>query len=447
LGDLFELRTIISSIETKDAAADWDNVDGQSSTSTIVDSFQNCMTKLKADYKRLDRLTADQPELNISVKQSQRQLYEADTTIQRAVVRLRQGEVEDVFRTKAQDLPHLRMLFRGAISQDLNIAATHELAVSELSQENQSKIRNQLLDVSLVALCFNVVISLFTAAFLIKKVSARLRIMSENTQLLADGKPLHAPITGDDEIAALDSSFHEMTEKLAQAEQQRQEIISMITHDMRSPLMVIQNSLNLMTETSDSETVQEKLSRFGPMASKNCDRVIALVNDLLDIEKIKSGMMTVEGTKFFVNEIFEEVNESLTEWLAEQNVKLDIKDGDAYVVADKQLVGRLVFNLVSNAVRYAPSGTAITLQAVEAGSSKVVVSVADKGKGIPNEELDTIFERFRQAKDSPLSQSSRTGSGLGLTICRSIAELHGGVIWVESEIGKGTVFYFTLPPA
>lgn len=445
-GDLYELWNIIGT-RGENLKEVWFSDDGLPRVSGLERAVNKCMAKIKADYKRLDRLTADQPKLNTSVRQSQRNLDEAQSTIGRAVKGLVEGDIQGVVLLKMKEMPHLRKMFKGAISEDLQLAATHELAVSELSQEKQLEIRKQLLNVLLIGLFFNVIISLLMAAFLVQKITARLQIMSENTKLLTEGKPLHAPFEGDDEIASLDASFHKMRQKLAHTEQQRQEIINMITHDMRSPLMVIQNSLDLLNSAENAERVQEKLTRLAPMASKNCDRVVALLNDLLDIEKINSGMMTVEASKFFVNEIFEEIDENLKEWLVEQNVKLDVKDGDAYVLADKQLVGRLIFNLVSNAVRFAPAGTAITLQAVENRDSTVEISVADQGKGIPKEELNTIFERFRQVKDTATSKSERTGSGLGLTICRSIAELHGGAIWVESEVGQGTVFHFTLPAA
>ncbi len=435
-GDLYDLWIAVGS----SSKSSW------LETGYLQKTYHGTVNKLRADYKELDQLTADQPELNAVARQSNTTVTRATEILDKGVAALEAGDLPLVLQINREHYAQLKGMFKSVISQELKLVERHEREVSKYSQERQALIRHQLLQLSTTALIINIIFNLVIAFLLVKGITSRLKVMTANTRLFSQRQALHLPIGGGDELAELDKSFHQMTEKLLETENQHQEIVNMITHDMRSPLTVIQGCLDMLN-ARQLGTLNDKGNQLAPLAEKNCKRVMQLVNDLLDIEKIKSGMMPVDQSKFFINELFEEVNQTLSVWLAEAGIKLKIADSDAYVLADKDLAARVIFNLVSNAVNYSHRGDTISLNA-EQVEDWVEVSVRDQGKGVPLEMQKAIFERFQQVEDHQNGtggHGGHIGSGLGLTICKSIINLHGGEIWVESKRGEGSNFLFTLP--
>lgn len=236
--------------------------------------------------------------------------------------------------------------------------------------------------------------------------------------------------------------IHDISER-RRAEQLRREVTAMVTHDLRSPLMTISNILDFF-QRGLFTTTEPKGQDFLKSATRNANRMTALINDLLDIEKINAGMMTLKKTAVPVEHIFATVEEMNAATATERGVKLFFDANCLAVDADEERIVRVVQNLVSNALKFSPADTKIEIKAV-ALQKEIEISVRDQGTGIAPDEVAHVFDRYRQvgksAKDIP------TGSGLGLAICKSIVELHGGQISVESENGKGSVFKFTLPAA
>lgn len=216
----------------------------------------------------------------------------------------------------------------------------------------------------------------------------------------------------------------------------------MITHDLRSPLNTVVNVFNLLEELL-KQSEEERVPRYIKMGRRNTDRMLSLINDLLDIEKIKSGHMNVEIKDFYIADCFTTCEELSSAAAEEVGVKLNFADCETKVSADQNLVDRVLTNLVSNAIRYSPKETTVQVYCSEEGEF-AKLAVKDDGPGIPEEEIATVFERFRQSKSG--GDKNKGGSGLGLTICKAIVEMHGGKIWAESG-GQGTTFVFTLPLA
>jgi len=217
-------------------------------------------------------------------------------------------------------------------------------------------------------------------------------------------------------------------------------LVNMLTHDLRSPLTTIQGFFDLLSTGSFGELNQEG-EKFVKLAERNSSVMMLLINDLLDIEKIKSGLMTLNTEDVEVSTLFEELKESNAAWIKQHGMELVIEDTDFVVHADAEKINRVLYNLVSNSVRYSRAGDKISLSA-ERRSNEVEIIVSDQGVGIPADKLESIFERFQQVSGDSKGAS---GSGLGLSICRSIVQLHNGKIWVTSEVDKGSTFHFTLP--
>lgn len=232
--------------------------------------------------------------------------------------------------------------------------------------------------------------------------------------------------------------IHDMTDR-RKAEKLKQEVMAMITHDLRTPLSTINNVLDFF-ENGTYGTFDAKGRNYVLMAKRNADRMVALINDLLDIEKIKSGMMQLEIDTVSLNRCFSNCQAASLGLAEEMSVKLDFEPTDITVAADEQRLDRVLSNLVANAIKYSPKGGTVKVTAAQQRNS-VAVRVEDQGPGIPPDMLEAVFERFQQVGGS---SKSKGGSGLGLTICKAIVEMHGGKIWVESR-GQGSSFIFTLP--
>jgi PAS domain S-box-containing protein len=236
--------------------------------------------------------------------------------------------------------------------------------------------------------------------------------------------------------------IHDDSER-KQLDRMKQEVVAMITHDLRSPVTVINSFLEMLTGKIIGE-LNPKGEELARAAEKSASRMMSLINDLLDIEKIKSGMMELSVADVPLSLILSQTCQSFLPIAQERNIAMSVDDTDLVVKVDEDKVSRVLANLLSNALKFSPAGTAIRVEVAAAGSH-ARVSVCDQGAGIPEDRLATIFDRFTQVA---LSDSrEKGGSGLGLTICRAIVELHGGTISVESTEGNGSTFIFTLPLA
>ncbi|MBP9089566.1 PAS domain S-box protein [bacterium] len=247
---------------------------------------------------------------------------------------------------------------------------------------------------------------------------------------------------GEGKTGELFSIFHDVTEHLA-AERLKQEVVAMVTHDLRSPLMTVQNYLQFLADGSYGDP-GEQAKQYLPGAQRSSERMMRLIGDLLDIEKINSGMMELERKKVSVQKVFQETIEQASNLANDFKVSLVVEHASMFVDADEEKLLRVLANLVSNAIKFSPKGGIVTVSA-KVNNKVVTFTVADTGVGIAPEMLDTVFDRFQQARN----QTSRTrgGSGLGLTICKALVLLHGGKIWVESKEGSGSRFNFELPLA
>lgn len=246
---------------------------------------------------------------------------------------------------------------------------------------------------------------------------------------------------------ALFCVIHDITER-KEAERLKQEVVAMITHDLRTPLSTIRNFHEMLATGMLGELTQ-KATRMLNLAERNAGRMLSLINDLLDVEKIKAGMMELEKENVSALRVLEHTAQSLSSLAAESGVAIAtsaIQSNEDELVfnVDEDKISRVVTNLVSNAIKFSPRETTITLTAASKDGN-VVISIQDQGRGIPQDKLAKIFDRFQQVSSQDHSKTG--GSGLGLAICKAIVELHGGVISVVSDEGKGSTFKFTIPKA
>ena len=235
----------------------------------------------------------------------------------------------------------------------------------------------------------------------------------------------------------------------------KREFISTVSHELRTPLTSIKGSLGLIAGGAVGEVTPD-MRELLQIAQNNTERLIRLINDILDVFKIESGRIRLRPAPISLGDCIQRAL-AATEPYADKTrirVEAEIPDDLPPVLADAQRVDQVLINLLSNAIKFSPPGEAVTVSArvtvashgessAQEGRPWVEVAIQDRGKGIPEPFLQRIFNKFEQVDSSATREHG--GTGLGLTISRAIIEQHGGKIWVESQMGVGSTFYFTLP--
>ncbi|TAG75834.1 MAG: PAS domain S-box protein [Oscillatoriales cyanobacterium] len=224
-------------------------------------------------------------------------------------------------------------------------------------------------------------------------------------------------------------------------EQIKDEFIGIVSHELRTPLTAIQMSLGLL-KTGIYDKKPEKSRRMIEIALLDTNRLVNLVNDILDLERLESGRAFLDKTLCKAADLMQQVVDALQAIANQHQISLIIIPTDAEVWAAADAILQTLTNLLSNALKFSPVGATIYLSA-ENQTDCVLFQVRDRGRGIPADKLELVFGRFQQVDAS--DSREKGGTGLGLPICRSIIEQHGGKIWAESILGEGSTFFFTLP--
>ncbi|WP_460203195.1 response regulator [Scytonema sp. NUACC21] len=232
-------------------------------------------------------------------------------------------------------------------------------------------------------------------------------------------------------------------------ERLKDEFVSVVSHELRTPLTSIRGSLGLIA-SGVLNTQPEKAQRMLEIAVNNTDRLIRLINDILDIERIESGKVTMTKQICDVTGLMQQSVEEMRAMADKAGVTISIETVSATLWADPDRIVQTFTNLLSNAIKFSPPGSTIWFTAEVTGykennkqPSHVLFKVRDRGRGIPDDKIETIFGRFQQVDAS--DSRKKGGTGLGLAICRSIVQYHEGRIWAESHTGEGSTFYVQMP--
>lgn len=224
-------------------------------------------------------------------------------------------------------------------------------------------------------------------------------------------------------------------------EKMKDEFVSMVSHELRTPLTSIRGALGLLAGGILGK-VSRKGSRMMEIAISNTDRLVRLINDILDIERMESGRIKMEREAVALGELVQQSAEVMQAMADKAGVTLQVSTVEEQLWADPDRILQTLTNLLSNAIKFSPEGGVVRITA-ERRDGEILIEVRDKGRGIPADKIEHIFERFQQVDAS--DSRDKGGTGLGLAICKSIVLQHGGRIWVESEYGRGSSFFFTLP--
>ncbi|MBM3254027.1 MAG: GAF domain-containing protein [Candidatus Omnitrophica bacterium] len=245
------------------------------------------------------------------------------------------------------------------------------------------------------------------------------------------------------ELAAIAIENARLHEELKTLDNMKSNFIANVSHELRSPLASIKESVSLLLDEV-SGALNSEQRRFLEIARKNIDRLSRLIDDLLDLAKIESGR--TEMKRLFINIIMlvEDVINSFKVLAESKNIILGIKAASPVIKiwADPDKLTQAISNLLDNAIKYSPNGSSVTVEISDKGSI-VEISVIDNGIGISKENIERLFDKFSRLEDA--IQDRVKGTGLGLVITKELVQMHGGEIFVDSKPGEGSRFYFTLP--
>ena len=263
------------------------------------------------------------------------------------------------------------------------------------------------------------------------------RILSELEEKRGELERLNNQLTASNaELGEANARLHEIAGL-------REEFLALTTHDLRSPLTVISGVIGFFTSGRLGELSPEQKNMVG-MMERNTQNLIELVNDLLDAAKLESGSLQLEFAATDLRALIHEICEPREPLALEKGITLaqELPAVLPPVRADRAKLRRILVNLLSNALKFTPKGGRVTVRVEMTGENAVRIAVADTGVGIAAEDLPHLFAKYEQAGSR--SAQGENGTGLGLYITRQLVELHGGEIHVESEVGKGSTFSFTL---
>ncbi|HEV8128489.1 MAG TPA: ATP-binding protein [Candidatus Eisenbacteria bacterium] len=241
-------------------------------------------------------------------------------------------------------------------------------------------------------------------------------------------------------IAITNAILYERTKEL---DRLKSDFVAVVSHEVRTPLTSIKGSLELLGDDRFHKLPPPQKELLG-ICQANTERLISLINDILDFSKLESSRLSLNFEQMDVGRVLSEVVENIRNLAAIKGVELDVRIDSATgsVEADPMRIGQVATNLIGNAIKFSPERGKIEIFA-SGDSSNVTISVKDYGKGIAQRDLSRLFQRFAQLDSSTTRKAG--GTGLGLVISKGIVEQHGGKIWVESSLGRGSTFSFSLP--
>lgn len=358
------------------------------------------------------------------------------------LLQVKQAIAQDASTSSMPDLTRVI-----ACIADLNNAINKVIALEKSHEQKSSSsdaevMGRHLVETTLFGGVLSVIVLAGVLLFLVNKsVTSRMAVLMSNIRAIGEAKVLPAPLAGRDEIAELDAVLHQMNEKLKEMEQLKRDFTSMITHDLRSPLASIQLSLQMALSGRWGE-LEPSLTKSLTVAERSSNRLLALINELLEVDKMEAGKLELDPDFVPLAYVFETSAGAVKSLAVDKNVTVDVPDTSLTVYADGDRLVQVFVNLLSNAIKFSPNHATVKVQ-VQEMEDRLEIRVIDEGSGIPEKYKDSLFEKFKQV--STKDGGKKGGTGLGLVISKLIIEAHGGTIGFTSQEGKGTTFLVTIP--
>ncbi len=409
-----------------------------------LDATLRQLNQFGYDFDRLQFVARDEADLLERVRDNYDEFIRVVT---RVVELIRQGNVAEGRDLQASQAGPLADRLERLTNQLVNRAEAD--MVAKIDRNNDAYLTSRWLVIGFalgsigLALFLGYVIS-WTVISPVRQMDARFR------EIAAGDFSGRVDVPNADELGALASNLNRMNDEVGRlykqletASRHKSEFLANMSHELRTPLNAINGFSEVLLERYFGE-LNEKQEEYLRDILTSGQHLLSLINDILDLSKIEAGRMELEPSQFDLREALENSLSMIRERSTRHSIDLSpqIDDGIGGVEADERKVKQVVFNLLSNAVKFTPDGGRIELLARHV-DGQIEVAVRDTGIGIAPEDQERIFEEFQQVGTA--SPGKHEGTGLGLALTRRLVELHGGRIWVESEVGIGSTVFFTLP--
>ncbi len=325
------------------------------------------------------------------------------------------------------------------LSRDVNNLATRE---EELEASGAKILKNIVKDLDkmlLLGIAANVISAICMAVYLSQNISKRIIHVQENAERILLKEPLLPPVSGSDEIAQLDRAFHDAADSLKHEQELKQKLLAIASHELRSPLSAIQVSLGIISSGALGELSERNASRV-KQAEQGTERLILLINDILDIEKMEAGKFVLKIEDLQSSSLAARAIAYVQPLAEKRRIAVLNRVEDKLIKADAERLVQVLINLLSNAIKFSNEGQTVFLTSNTNENGEFIFLIEDSGKGISKEMQERIFEDFVSGAGDDQSD----GTGLGLPISKRIVEQHGGKIGCQSIEGKGAIFWFSL---
>ncbi len=339
----------------------------------------------------------------------------------------------------------------GQVTQTQDTESSHyDLSIAE-SNNSDARIQLMTKDVLFVALIIMTFTSLTVGSWIYRSVAAPLVKLKRATNNIKEGNlDFTMDVEGSDEFAELCQDFEEMRKRLKESTEEKivldkenKELISNISHDLKTPITAIKGYVEgIMDGVADTP---EKMDRYIRTIYNKATEMDHLINELTFYSKIDTNRIPYTFSKIRVNDYFNDCAEELGLELEVKGIELvyaNYVDDEAVIIADGEQLGRVVNNIIGNSTKYMNKDHGIIQLRVKDVGDFIQIEIEDNGKGIASKDLAYIFDRFYRTDVS--RNSSKGGSGIGLSIVKKIMEDHGGKVWATSKEGIGTIMYFVL---
>jgi len=405
------------------------------------EAFFNEFLKLKNDFDRyLEEMTsiADSSQARTSLNNIKDSYQIFQSLVQKEWKYLNAGnsysrqwfnqEKEKATKSIIDELGKLETTTRQNTTD--KIKGLHEIGI---------KLRRTAIVMTGAFLIFGIVVSLLIN----RSITHPLSLLEKKTKEIGKGyfnEDLH--LSSPPELAELAGAFNLMCNKLKELDKMKSDFFSSIAHELRNPLSTIRMGAGLLKEGAEGP-VTEGQRHLLAVLEKESNRLIGMLNSLLDLSKMEAGMMSFNLEPKNIRPLIDQAVEEIGPLIEAKKIHLEVKatEGLPIIKIDSERILQALRNIIGNAVKFTPEAGRVRIS-VRSIDHQVEVSVADTGPGIPAGNLVTIFEKFQQAKTGG---SSIQGTGLGLAIAKQIIARHGGKIWAESRSGQGSTFIFVLP--
>lgn len=410
------------------------------------DVFQPRIKKVTAsimhEYEELRVICASDPYDRMKLQELRDVIKQLDAHVETAQRNVDEegGPAIQEWATLKKDIDQMHLVIEQFIQEQHKVQLQKRMVLANY--------RDQLKCLIIFGFVVNIVLAVGLALYFNRGTLNRLKVLIENTNKLSKKERLLPPLKGNDELARLDTTFHKMADALEEADKSRQEVeklkqefVQMVSHDLRSPLTSLQFFHSLLAEGEFGQLNDDGQKRL-TTAQENLDRLMKMVTDLIYVERLESGTIQLEKHIVDIDQIIDAAVASTAGQAEMKSVSVDVVAHDEIKIdVDRDRLIQVVENLLTNAIKFSNANSNVLI-VPKIFEEMIEVSVIDSGRGVPQEMQATIFERFRQSQQE---DAAKGGFGLGLSIAKSLIELHDGQIGVESKEGSGSRFWFRLP--